>query len=66
MILATVIKGIKIKLDEEILGKIPNIPIIRVRSVKNQLPSVEFMQAASKVGWTSVIGVRKKFLKSKF
>lgn len=41
-------------------------PIIGVRSVKNQQPSVEFMKNTSKVGGTSTKSVTKKFLEDKF
>lgn len=45
--LSALVQGIKIKLDEEILGMSLDIPIIGVRFVKNQQPSVEFMQTAT-------------------
>lgn len=56
----------KVELDEETLGKILDILIIEVRYLKNQQPLVVFMRYDSKVGWTSIIGVRKKFLNSEF
>lgn len=56
----------EIKLDEETLGKILDVPTIGVRTIVKQQPSTEFMIGASKVGGTSIAGVRKKFLTSEF
>lgn len=64
--LPTLVWRIKMKLDKEILGKILNISIVSVRSMKIQQPSIEFMQTASKVGGTSMVGVGKKFLEGVF
>lgn len=64
--LTALVQGKKLKLDEESLGKILDVPTVGVRTVIKQQPSTEFMIDASKVGGTFVAGVRKKFLKSEF
>lgn len=56
----------KINLDKETLKKILDVPVMGVRTISMQQPSTEFMIDASKVGGTSVFGVRKKFLKAEF
>lgn len=66
MSLYVLVQGKKMKLYKETLENILYIPIIRVRSIKNQPPLEEFMKDASKVGGASTAGVRKKFLKSEF
>lgn len=50
--LTKMMQGIKMELNEEILRNILEIPIVGIKSVKNQQPSVEFMQTTFKVGGT--------------
>lgn len=64
--LSALIQGKKVKLYEEVLGKILDIPINGAKFVKNQQPLVEFMQNTSNMGGISIAGVRKKFLKNEF
>lgn len=66
MSLTALVQRKKIKLDKEVLGKILDVPIIGVRTMSKKQPSIEFMIDASKVGGTSVVGMRKKFLKGEF
>ncbi|KAF3624243.1 hypothetical protein FXO38_30360 [Capsicum annuum] len=47
--LIALVQGKKIKLDEETLGKILDVPIMGVRNVSKQHPSTEFMVDVSKV-----------------
>lgn len=54
---------VEIFLDEVSLEEILDIPIDRIRSMRNQQLSLEFVQSASKVGGNSKTRVRKKSLK---
>lgn len=51
------------ELNKEILGNFFDIPIVGIKSVKNQQPFVEFMQTSFKMEGTSTVGVTKFFLK---
>lgn len=47
-----------LKLYKEILEKILDIPIIGVRTMMNQQPTIEFIFEASKIGVTSIAVVK--------
>lgn len=64
--LTGVVNGVEISLDEVSLGKILDIPLDGIRSVRDQRPLVSFAQSASKVSENSKAGIRKKFLKGEF
>lgn len=55
-----------IKLDEETLGKILDVPIVGVRTMVKQQPTTKFMINVPKMGGTSITAVKKKFLISEF
>lgn len=61
--LSTLVQGKKLKFDEEVLGKILDVPKAGVRFVMKQHPTVKFMVDDLKVVGTSVAGVIKKFIK---
>lgn len=54
------VQGKKIELDKEALGIILDVAIMGMRTVGKQQPSTEFMVEASKVGGTSIAGVKKE------
>lgn len=64
--LTTQVQEKVLKLYKEILERILDIPIIGVRTVMNQQPTIEFIIEASNIRVTSIAVVKKKFLKSEY
>lgn len=60
------VQGKQIKLDEESLAKILDVPVIGVKNIVKKQDSTEFMIDYSNVAKTLIAGTRKKFLISEF
>lgn len=63
---SAMVQGIDIYLDKTVLGEILDVPMEGIRSVKEKVPSLEFVQEVSKISKKSKVGVLKKYLKGEF
>ncbi|KAG5585058.1 hypothetical protein H5410_045492 [Solanum commersonii] len=62
----TIVKRVKIALDEETLGIILGAPVKGIRSIEGCKPSSEFTKHATKRGDIKLAGLSKKFLKGEY
>lgn len=59
MSLTSIVQGKEIYLDEQTLGKIVDVPIVVVRIMTKQHPTIKYVIEASKVGGTITNAVKK-------
>lgn len=60
LFLSSMVQGVKIHLDETVLDEILDVPVKRIRSIKDKASSLEFVQELSKTTEKPKVGMLKK------
>lgn len=64
--LSSMVQGVEIHLDENILGEILDVPEEGIRPIKGKDPSLEFILKVSKLTGKLNVGILNKYLKVEF